>query len=96
MAFSFPQADRPRIGRGGADWWDTTAGLIANDDYFTSGPAPGNIAAVCLNADGSLTYRLAATGSDRKLYLNAGSLYARLSPIGGDRAVSLSAGSLVA
>lgn len=53
-------------------------------------------AAVCLNTDGSLVYKSAATGTDNKLYLNTGGLYARLAPIAGDKVVSISSGNMVA
>lgn len=55
----------------------------------------GTVAAVCVNVDGSLTYKPAATGADMKLYVNAGALYARLSAVGGDQVVGLNAGELV-
>lgn len=56
----------------------------------------GAVAAVCLNADGSLTHKASASGTDRKLYLNAGTLFARLSAVAGDRLVSQNSGGLVA
>lgn len=58
---------------------------------------PGTgVAAVCLNADGSLTYRATTNSADMKLYLNSGELFARLTAIAGDRLVSQSSGELVA
>lgn len=54
------------------------------------------IPAICLNPDGSLTYRLTAGSSDVKLYLNNGNLFARLSPTGGDKILTLSAGQVIA
>lgn len=57
---------------------------------------PVTVAALCLNSDGSLTYRPAATESDKKIYMNTGQLFARLSAIGGDKLVALSNGGMVA
>lgn len=56
----------------------------------------GTVAAIVVNADGSLTYKPSATGSDKKLYLNAGLLYGRLTVVGGDKIVTISAGNWVA
>lgn len=67
-------------------WFDT--------EVINTVAVGGTVAAVCLNVDGSLTYRPTATGSDKKLYMNAGVLYARLSATGGDKLVSLSSGAL--
>lgn len=56
----------------------------------------GTVQAICLNPDGSLTYRLTAGSSDVKLYLNNGNLFARLTPTGGDKILTLSAGQVIA
>ena len=56
----------------------------------------GTVQAICINPDGSLTFRLTATGSDNKLYLNNGSVFARLSPTGGDKILTLVSGQIVA
>lgn len=40
MAVKFPQADISKYGtalRGGADFWDNNAGLVADDDFFATG-----------------------------------------------------------
>jgi hypothetical protein len=54
------------------------------------------VAAICLNPDGSLTFRPAATETDKKLYLNGGQIYARLTASGGDKILTISSGNIVA
>jgi hypothetical protein len=54
------------------------------------------VAAICLNSDGSIIYKTAATSSDNKLYLNSGQIYARLTAIGGDKILTISSGNIVA
>lgn len=56
----------------------------------------GTVQAICINPDGSLTYRPSAGSSDMKLYLNNGQIYARLSPTGGDKILTLSSGQIIA
>lgn len=60
------------------------------------GSVGGTVQAICINPDGSLTYRTTAGSSDMKLYLNNGQIYARLSPIGGDKILTISSGNIVA
>jgi hypothetical protein len=78
-------------------WFDAElqpAGWFDTELINTAGGS--TVAAVCVNNDGSMTYKPAATGSDKKLYLNAGFLFARLSAVGGDRIVTLNAGGFIA
>jgi hypothetical protein len=71
-------------------------GGVVFGDFFFDELVGGTVAAVCVNNDGSMTYKPAATGSDKKLYLNTGFLFARLSAVGGDRIVTLNAGGFIA
>lgn len=59
-------------------------------------PGVSTVAAVCLNANGSLTYKPAASNVDNKIYSNNGQLFARLSAGVGDKLVYLAAGVLTA
>lgn len=52
--------------------------------------------ALCLDSSGVLTYKLAATSADSKVYLNQGQLYRRLTAIAGDKLLILISGALTA
>jgi len=54
------------------------------------------VQAICINTDGSLTFKTNAGSSDNKLYLNNGQIYARLTAIGGDKILTISSGNIVA
>lgn len=78
-------------------WFDSESQL--NGGWFDSELiyiTVTTVPAICLNLDGSLTYRLTAGSSDVKLYLNNGNLFARLTPTGGDKILTLSAGQVIA
>lgn len=72
------------------------AGAVVWSDFYFDAAAGGTVAAVCLNVDGSLVFKPAASGSDNKIYSNSGQLFARLSAVGGDKLVSLASGVLTA
>lgn len=78
-------------------WFDSQSQL--NGGWFDSEliyVASTTVQAICIAPDGSLTFRLTATGSDNKLYLNNGSVFARLAPTGGDKILTLVSGQIVA
>ena len=59
-------------------------------------PNATSFLALCLDSSGVLTYKLAATSADSKVYLNQGQLYSRLTAIAGDKLVTLISGALTA
>jgi hypothetical protein len=95
------------------EWVLTTQAPATTDDYFDfrvyqDGSALDTytvtprwtidaVAAITIDAGGSLTYKPAALGSDNKLYLTtSGAIAAKTAPGAGDRRISLSGGNWLA
>lgn len=75
--------------------WNNFSNRGQSWDFFWQ-DAVSTYPALCIDENGNMVFKLTATPSDYKLYLNAGEIYRRLFPVSGDKILTVDNGQLIA